>query len=226
MQRILPLRPARWSAKFKGKNMAYKALDDVTGVGKSIRVATGKRQNDRISRAIEAELNKNAHSESDGGPICEQEIKQNVKGESRCRPRNPDATLTIRRGPNGVQSAHERLEQPKGSANHCGTFPAMNRRIFHVLIALVLVACVVSPFVESALNCNDNVFSTGSDSESTLAIVVLLLELVLSLASLLVFLLPNFQLEDRVRTESRRPTSVFGFCINISDFSFSVPLRI
>jgi len=102
----------------------------------------------------------------------------------------------------------------------------MNRRIFHVLIALVLVACVVSPFVESALNCNDNVFSTGSDSESTLAIVVLLLELVLSLASLLVFLLPNFQLEDRVRTESRRPTSVFGFCINISDFSSSVPLRI
>jgi hypothetical protein len=102
----------------------------------------------------------------------------------------------------------------------------MNRRIFHVLIALVLVACVVSPFVESALDCHDNMFSTGYDGESTLAVVVLLLELVLSLASLLVFLSPTVQLEERVDTESARPSSAFGYFINISDFSSSVPLRI
>ena len=114
----------------------------------------------------------------------------------------------------------------QGRANDRERFPAMNRRIFHVLIALVLVACVVSPFIESVLNCNDNVFSTGSDGESTLAIVVLLLELVLSLASLLLFLVPTFQLDDRVDAESRRPTSALAFCINISDFSSSVPLRI
>ena len=102
----------------------------------------------------------------------------------------------------------------------------MNRRIFHVLIALVLVACVVSPFVESALNCNDNVFSTGSDGESTLAIVVLLLELVLSLASLLVFLWPTAQLEGRVDTERICPMSALGFCISIPDLSSSIPLRI
>ena len=102
----------------------------------------------------------------------------------------------------------------------------MNRRIFHVLIALVLVACVVSPFIESSLDCHDNVFSTGCDGESTLAIVVLLLELVLSLTSILVFLPRNVQLEERVDTEGARPSSTFGFCTNISDLSSSVPLRI
>jgi hypothetical protein len=102
----------------------------------------------------------------------------------------------------------------------------MNRRILHVVIALVLLACVVSPFIESALDCHDNVFSTGYDGESTLAVVVLLLELVLSLASLLVFLSPNVQLEERVDAERARPSSAFGFCVNMSDFSSSVPLRI
>jgi len=86
--------------------------------------------------------------------------------------------------------------------------------------------CRLSIHTNRFFNCNDNVFSTGSDGESTLAIVVLLLELVLSLASLLLFFLPNFQLDDRVDAESRRPTSAFAFCINISDFSSSVPLRI
>jgi hypothetical protein len=102
----------------------------------------------------------------------------------------------------------------------------MNRRIFHVLIALVLVACALSPFVESALNSQDSMFSTGCDGESTLAIVVLLLELVLSLASLLVFLWPTAQLEERVDTECTCPTSVLAFCTDVPDFSSSVPLRI
>ncbi len=102
----------------------------------------------------------------------------------------------------------------------------MNRRIFHVLIALVLLVCVISPFVESALNCHDNMFATGSDGESTLAIVVLLLELVLSLASLLVFFGPTAQLEERVDTECTCPTSALGCCIDAPDFSSSVPLRI
>ena len=102
----------------------------------------------------------------------------------------------------------------------------MNRRIFHVLIALVLVACVVSPFVESALDCHDNMFSTGYDGESTLAVIVLLLELVLSLASLLVLFWPTAQLGERVDTEPTCPTFALEFCIDVPDFSSSVPLRI
>lgn len=113
----------------------------------------------------------------------------------------------------------------QGRVNNRGRFRAMSRRIFHVVIALILVACAVSPFVESALDCHDNVFSTGYDGESTLAIVVLLLELVLSLASLLVFW-PNVRLKERVHTEHPHLKSDSGFCLIIPDFSLPLPLRI
>ena len=102
----------------------------------------------------------------------------------------------------------------------------MNRKMLHVLIALVLVACALSPFVESALNSQDSMFSTGCDGESTLAIVVLLLELVLSLASLLAFLWPTAQLQERVEIESASPISALAFFIDAPDFLSSVPLRI
>jgi hypothetical protein len=102
----------------------------------------------------------------------------------------------------------------------------MSRRMFHVLIALILVICAVSPFVESALDCQGSVFSTGYDGESTLAVVVLLLELVLSLASLLVFLCPAIQVKERIVEEYQRLTSDSGFCITIPDASLPVPLRI
>ena len=125
----------------------------------------------------------------------------------------------------GVQFAGEQVEKQRRAIDH-GRFSAMSRRIFHIVIALVLIASAVSPFVESALNSHDNVFSTGYDGESTLAIIVLLLELVLSLASLLVFFLPNVQLKERVDTEHPCLTSASGFRVSIPDFSPSVPLRI
>jgi hypothetical protein len=102
----------------------------------------------------------------------------------------------------------------------------MNRRIFHLLIALVLVACVVSPWVESALDCHDNMFSTGYDGESTLAIVVLLLELVLSLASLLIFLQPNGRQTERVNLEQSHLTSALPLRVSIPDSLLQAPLRI
>ena len=102
----------------------------------------------------------------------------------------------------------------------------MSRRMLHVLIALILLACAVSPFVESGFNCHDNVFSTGYDGESTLAVVVLLLELVLSLASLLTFLCPNIQVKDRIVERYERLTFDSDFRITISDASPPVPLRI
>jgi hypothetical protein len=102
----------------------------------------------------------------------------------------------------------------------------MSRRIFHVVIALILVACAVSPFVELALNYYDSVFSTGYDGESALAVVVLLLELVLSFASLLVLLWPSVQLKERVDTEHPHLTSDSGLGLIIPDLSPPVPLRI
>jgi hypothetical protein len=67
-----------------------------------------------------------------------------------------------------------------------------------VAIALILVICALSPFAESAASWNDSVFSTGYDGESTFAVLVLLLELVIWLAGLLICLSPNLQLGERV----------------------------
>ena len=74
----------------------------------------------------------------------------------------------------------------------------IRRRAFHAAIALILVVCAISPFVESAINWNDSVFATGYDTESTLAVLALLLELVIWLAGLVVCLSSILQLRERV----------------------------
>src|SRR4029077_5320262 len=99
-------------------------------------------------------------------------------------------------------------------------------RMLHVLIALILLGCAVSPFVESGLNCHDNILSTGYDGESTLAVVALLLELALSLAGLLVLHCENTELKDRIVEKSERLTFDWYFRFTILDTSPSVPLRI
>ena len=90
---------------------------------------------------------------------------------------------------------------------------------------LILVGCAVSPFVESALDCHGNVFSTGCDGESTLALVILLLELVLTLASVLVLFLPNIQLKGRIVEKVQRFFD-WDFRFTNLDSSPPVPLRI
>jgi hypothetical protein len=102
----------------------------------------------------------------------------------------------------------------------------MGRRIFHILIALILLACAVSPFVETALDCHDNMFSTGYDGESTLIIVVLLLELVLSLASLLIFLCPDVKVMERLVTKHPYLTCNSGFGVISTGLLPPFPLRI
>jgi hypothetical protein len=98
--------------------------------------------------------------------------------------------------------------------------------MIHILMALILVGCALSPVVETALDCHGNVFTTGCDGETTLACIVLLLELALSLASLLAFLCPNFQLKDRIVDSCQRLTLDLVSCVIIPDASPPVPLRI
>jgi hypothetical protein len=102
----------------------------------------------------------------------------------------------------------------------------VSRRTLHILVALILLACAVSPFVESALHCHDTILSTGQDGESTVAVVVLLLELVLSLTSLLIFLCPNLELKGRLDTEFRTLTTNIEFGFTIPELSPPVPVRI
>jgi hypothetical protein len=100
------------------------------------------------------------------------------------------------------------------------------RRAFHVAIALILVICAISPFLESAVNWNDSVFATGYDGESTLAVLVLLLELVISLAGVLVCLCRNTRLGERVVLKQSCLTRESGFGITIPELSPPPRLRI
>ena len=102
----------------------------------------------------------------------------------------------------------------------------IRRRAFHVAIALILVICAISPFAESAVNWNDSVFATGYDTESTLAVLVLLLELVIWLAGLLVCLCRNLQLSERVVIKYSCLTSESDFGTEIPELSPPLLLRI
>jgi len=67
----------------------------------------------------------------------------------------------------------------------------MTRRGFHILLALILVICVLSPYVEFALDWNQSIFDTGYDGESTVAVIVLFLVLAFLIASLLAHFIPD-----------------------------------
>ena len=99
-------------------------------------------------------------------------------------------------------------------------------RAFHVAIALILVVCALSPFLETAVNWNDSVFATGYDGESTMAVLVLLLELVISLAGLLVCFCRNTQWIERIVITQSPFASKSDFSITIAELSPPPPLRI
>jgi hypothetical protein len=64
-------------------------------------------------------------------------------------------------------------------------------KALHILVAVMLIWCMLCPFVETAIHWNDTIFQSGFDTESTVAILLLLLELAYGLARLLVVLLPS-----------------------------------
>lgn len=104
----------------------------------------------------------------------------------------------------------------------------IRRRAFHVAIALILVICALAPFAESAASWNDSVFATGYDGESTFAVLVLLLELVIWLAGLLVCLSPNLELGERVFITPQHSwfTSESDLGTETPELSPPLPLRI
>jgi len=102
----------------------------------------------------------------------------------------------------------------------------MSRKAFHVVLALVLVACLICPFVELAIGWNDTIFSTGYDTESALAVVMLLVELVLALAGVIALFLPHVHVTGPLVIPRRISTSEFGVDTFLPDLSPPVPLRI
>ena len=102
----------------------------------------------------------------------------------------------------------------------------IRRRIFHVAIALILIICAMSPFVETAVNWTDTVFATGYDGESTMAVLVLLLELVISLAGLLVCFCRNTQWIEWLVIKPSPLASKSDFSLIVAELSPPPPLRI
>lgn len=93
-------------------------------------------------------------------------------------------------------------------------------------IALVLVVCALSPFLETAVNWNDTVFATGYDGESSVAVLVLLLELVISIAGLHVCLCRTLQLGERIVIRQFSLIRELEFSFKIPELSPPPPLRI
>ena len=79
----------------------------------------------------------------------------------------------------------------------------MTPKRFHIVLAAVLVVCIICPYVETALDWNQSIFDTGYDTESTVAVIALLLVLAFALAKLIVDLLVNLQAGEKDRVEPR-----------------------
>lgn len=102
----------------------------------------------------------------------------------------------------------------------------MTKRGFHVFVAMALVVCLLCPFVELACGSNDNIFESGQDRESTIAVLLLLLELAFVLASLLtVLLVAVFEKGPLAALPSLRELSSF-FAVSLPEPSPPIPLRI
>lgn len=105
-------------------------------------------------------------------------------------------------------------------------FGVMTKRGLHVLVALVLIICVLCPFFELACGSNSNIFVSGQDKETTIVVLLLLLELVFALASLLIVLLvPVFEKGPwAVLSQFHEFVSFFAVCL--PELSPPIPLRI
>jgi hypothetical protein len=73
---------------------------------------------------------------------------------------------------------------------------------------------------------DDSIFITGHDTETTLAVIILLFELMITLAIILVFLLLHAQIVERIIEKSTHLISEPGFIVLIPDASPPLPLRI
>jgi hypothetical protein len=102
----------------------------------------------------------------------------------------------------------------------------MTRRRFHILVALVLLVCVVCPYVESALDWNEGILTTGYDTESVVAIIALLLVLSLTLAKLMAAVRPSGITNEPIIACPSPRQREHSFVIGIPEVSRPLPLRI
>jgi hypothetical protein len=99
-------------------------------------------------------------------------------------------------------------------------------RRFHALVALVLFYCAVCPFLEIALHSNNCIFVSGNDMESTLALLLLLVELAFALGKLLAVLVRTVLKKLILVYSDRLAGPTLNFAIVLPEISPPTPLRI
>jgi hypothetical protein len=100
----------------------------------------------------------------------------------------------------------------------------MTQRQFHLLIAIILLICLLCPFIEIGFHSDDSIFLTGDDTESTLVVLLLLLEFACLVAKLIVVLLPS--VVSRVHAISPHPILRSMPELFVLEASSPIPLRI
>jgi hypothetical protein len=119
------------------------------------------------------------------------------------------------------------MDQPKQLGVRCEAgFLAMIRRLFYASIVAFLLPCLVSPFVEFSLHMNGTIFSTGKDTETSVALLIVLLGLALVITSLIVALQPALLATERIQPPARVLPSRDCWKINFPELSPPPFLRI
>jgi len=99
-------------------------------------------------------------------------------------------------------------------------------RAFHALVAVALLVCALCPFIELVLHSNNCIFFSGSDNESTLALLLLVMELAFALGRQLVVLLPRALKKLSLVYSNRLALPALIFATVVPEISPPVPLRI
>lgn len=102
----------------------------------------------------------------------------------------------------------------------------MIRRLLHAAIVFFLLPCLASPFVEVSLHMTGTAFATGKDTETSLALLIVILGLSLVLTSFLVAVQPGGRMTERLRAVPGVAVLCPGWALPPTKFSPSPPLRI
>ncbi len=109
---------------------------------------------------------------------------------------------------------------------HSGFYP-MTRKAFHIVLAFTLVLCALSPYVELCLNWGQSLFDTGYDTETSVAVIALLLILAFAVAKLLIYFLRGISGQECLVDSRVSLRSAFDFVSTVPDVSPPpLPLRI
>jgi hypothetical protein len=97
-------------------------------------------------------------------------------------------------------------------------------KLLQILVGLALFMCLLAPFVELAAHSDGSIFVDGHDTESTIAILLVVLELVIALARL--FVLPFARVIQKLNVIYFHHLSRLAMQLVVPEVASPVPLRV